>query len=78
MDKIDQLVEIGNILGEWAFLVGIHENPKTREFIEDVLEMLSKRDQSGLEEIKTRLLKQKEAKALQLSISGLMEKNNSE
>lgn len=77
MDKIDILVDIGNILGEWAFLAGVDENPETREFIEHVLIMLSNKKQCCLEEIKNRLLSGKQAKALRQSINNLIQENES-
>ena len=79
MDKkrIDRKEEIREILiedVEWALLSNLYQLPGTKDF---VVTMLSECHQSFVEDVKGRLLKKKQAKALQLSINTLIEENQS-
>lgn len=65
MDKIDELMEIENILGEWASLLGIDEREKMRELIKGVVMSLSHLDQRSLKDIADRFLLGKELKGLE-------------
>ncbi len=75
--KIDQLQGIREALIEWALLVNVYELPGTRDFIEDVVTRLSTCHQSFIKDVKDRLVKRKQIKALAQSLNVLIEEGRS-
>jgi hypothetical protein len=72
-----QMEELREILVEMALLWNVYQFQETKDFIEDVVRVLSECHPSFVEDVKGRLFGKKQVKTLQQSINTLTEENPS-